>query len=119
MSISERLARRRPNRRPQVELADHHRDVQGGAIRAAIFGISDGLVTNVSLILGVAGADADPGVVRLAGLAGMVAGAFSMAAGEFVSMSAQKELLEREIEVERRSLASQPRRERQELISIY
>jgi len=96
-----------------------HRDVQGGAIRAAIFGISDGLVTNVSLILGVAGAAADPGVIRLAGLAGLAAGAFSMAAGEYISMSAQKELLERELEVERRSLAIRPAFERRELASIY
>src|SRR5437879_13253570 len=80
----------------------HHRDVQGGAARAAVFGISDGLLTNVSLILGVAGAGPAAGVVRLAGLAGLVAGAFSMAAGELVSMSAQKELLERELEGERR-----------------
>jgi VIT1/CCC1 family predicted Fe2+/Mn2+ transporter len=93
--------------------------VQGGTIRAAIFGISDGLVTNVSLILGVAGAAADPGVVRLAGLAGLAAGAFSMAAGEYVSMTAQKELLERELEVERRSLAARPAFERRELASIY
>jgi len=96
-----------------------HRDVQGGAIRAAIFGISDGLVTNVSLILGVAGAAADPGVIRLAGLAGMAAGAFSMAAGEYVSMAAQKELLERELDVERRSLATRPSFERRELAAIY
>ena len=96
-----------------------HRDMQGGAIRAAIFGISDGLVTNVSLILGVAGAAADPDVIRLAGLAGLAAGAFSMAAGEYISMSAQKELLERELEVERRSLATRPAFERRELASIY
>lgn len=102
-----------------VELADHHRDVQGGAIRAAVFGVSDGLVTNVSLILGIAGAAADPGIVRLAGLAGLVAGAFSMAAGEYVSMAAQKELLERELDVERRSLRANPRAERRELADIY
>jgi vacuolar iron transporter family protein len=95
----------------------HHRDVQGGAARAAVFGISDGLLTNVSLILGVAGAVAQtsPGVVRLAGLAGLVGGAFSMAAGEYVSMSAQKELLEREIELERRELARNPEAETREL----
>jgi vacuolar iron transporter family protein len=97
----------------------HHRDVQGGAIRAAIFGVSDGLVTNVSLILGVAGADADPGVIRLAGLAGLVAGAVSMAAGEYVSMSAQKELLERELQIERQSLQDNPRAEQRELADIY
>lgn len=100
-------------------LDPHHRDVQGGAIRAAVFGVSDGLVTNVSLILGITGAAADPGVVRLAGLAGLVAGAFSMAAGEYVSMAAQRELLERELDLERRSLAADPAFEAKELASIY
>ena len=102
-------------RRGPFRRREHHRDVQGGAIRAAIFGISDGLVTNASLILGVAGADAVPGTVRLAGLAGLIAGAISMAAGEFVSMSAQTELLERELDVERRSLEENPEYEEQEL----
>src|SRR3989440_12927424 len=75
----------------------HHRNIQGGTARAAVFGISDGLVSNVALILGVAGASPAPGVVRLAGLAGLIAGAVSMAAGEWVSMTAQSELLEREL----------------------
>src|SRR5438045_6941089 len=87
-----------PPRRLGEQLVDdhHHRDVAGGAARAAVFGVSDGLVSNVSLILGVAGAvaDSNPGIVRLAGMAGLVAGAFSMAAGEYVSMRAQTELLE-------------------------
>ena len=97
----------------------HHRDVQGGAARAAVFGISDGLLTNVSLILGVAGAGPAAGVVRLAGLAGLVAGAFSMAAGELVSMSAQKELLEHELEVERRELERHPEAETLELAATF
>src|SRR5579864_3183195 len=98
---------------------EHHRNVQGGAARAAVFGISDGLLTNVSLILGVAGAGPAAGVVRLAGLAGLVAGAFSMAAGEFVSMSAQKELLEHELEVERRELERHPEAETKELAGTF
>jgi vacuolar iron transporter family protein len=97
----------------------HHRDIQSGGARAAIFGISDGLVTNVSLILGVAGAHPGGSIVRLSGLAGLVAGAFSMAAGEFVSMQAQRELLERELEVEREALAQSPAAERGELTAIY
>lgn len=119
--MSRRLDTRSATRQTASGVGAHHnhRNVQGGAIRAAIFGISDGLVTNVSLILGVAGAAADPGVVRLAGLAGLAAGAFSMAAGEYVSMTAQKELLERELEVERQSLATRPAFERRELTSIY
>ena len=97
----------------------HHRDIQGGAARAAVLGVSDGLVTNVSLILGVAGANTAAGTVRLAGLAGLLAGAFSMAAGEYVSMRAQTELLERELEMERISLRRAPTQERRELAALY
>lgn len=97
----------------------HHRDVQSGGARAAVFGISDGLVTNVSLILGVAGAAPAGTFVRLTGLAGLVAGAFSMAAGEYVSMRAQRELLQHELEVERQALEHSPQAERQELAAIY
>ena len=97
----------------------HHRKVQGGAARAAVFGISDGLVSNVALILGVAGASPSAGIVRLAGLSGLVAGAFSMASGEYVSMRAQTELLERELEMERAEIARRPENERRELVQIY
>jgi len=102
-----------------VEHEHHHRKIQGGAARAAVFGISDGLVSNVSIILGVAGANAGPGIVRLAGLAGLVGGAFSMAAGEYGSMRAQTELLERELELERIEIGRRPEGERQELAGIY
>lgn len=97
----------------------HHLDVQSGGARAAVFGISDGLVTNVSLILGVAGAHPAGSFVRLAGLAGLVAGAFSMAAGEYVSMQAQRELLQRELDVERKALRQSPDSEHKELTAIY
>jgi len=97
----------------------HHRDLSGGAARAAIFGVSDGLVSNVALILGVAGASPAPGFVRLAGLAGLVAGAVSMAAGEYVSVKAQVELLERELALERIELERRPEVEQRELASIY
>lgn len=97
----------------------HHRDIQGGAARAGIFGVSDGLVSNVALILGVAGASPAPDIVRLAGLAGLVGGAFSMAAGEFVSMRAQQELLERELEMERTEIHRRPEYERRELAALY
>jgi vacuolar iron transporter family protein len=97
----------------------HHRNVQSGGARAAVFGISDGLVTNVSLILGVAGAHPSGGIVRLSGLAGLVAGAFSMAAGEYVSMQAQRELLQRELEVEREAIEKSPAAEQGELVAIY
>lgn len=99
--------------------AEHHRNVAGGGPRALVFGASDGLVTNASLILGFAGAATSPGVVRLAGFAGLAAGAFSMAAGELVSMQAQRELLERELRVEREALAANPDAEEAELRAIY
>jgi len=107
---------------PEAPGHEHdHRNIQGGAARAAVFGISDGLTTNVSLILGVAGAGATTGAafVRLAGLAGLVGGAFSMAAGEYVSMRAQSELLERELEVERVEIQRRPESETRELAEIY
>ena len=97
----------------------HHRDVRGGGARAAVFGLSDGLVTNVSLVLGVAGANPGGSIVRLVGVAGLVAGSFSMAAGEYLSMTAQRELMERELEVERRSLHRSPEGEAAELRGMY
>lgn len=102
-----------------AEAHHDHRDITGGPARAAVFGMSDGLTTNVALILGVAGAHPAAGVVRLAGLAGLIGGAFSMAAGEWVSMKAQSELLERELAIERRALAHAPDKERRELAAIY
>jgi VIT1/CCC1 family predicted Fe2+/Mn2+ transporter len=96
-----------------------HRDVQGGAFRAAVLGAGDGLITNVSLVLGVAGASTAGSAVRLAGVAGMLAGSFSMAAGELVSVRAQQELVEREIAVERSELAEEPEAEQRELAGMY
>jgi VIT1/CCC1 family predicted Fe2+/Mn2+ transporter len=81
--------------------------------------VSDGLVTNVSLILGMAGAHPGPGVVRLAGVAGLIGGAFSMAAGEYISMRAQTELLENELARERHEIRHRPELERRELVRIY
>jgi len=96
-----------------------HRSVSGGLARAAVFGVSDGLVSNISLILGVAGGGVSGSVVRLAGLAGLIAGAVSMAAGEYVSVSAQNELIQRELEVERREMDKHPEAETAELARIY
>jgi VIT1/CCC1 family predicted Fe2+/Mn2+ transporter len=84
-----------------------------------VFGVSDGLVSNVGLILGVAGADPGPGVVRVAGLAGLLAGAISMAAGEYNSMRVQAELLQRELDLERIELRRNPNVEKVELQQIY
>ena len=96
-----------------------HRSVSGGLARASVFGVSDGLVSNVSLILGFAGSGADNTVVRLAGIAGAVAGAISMAAGEWVSVSSQNDLIERELDIERRELLHNTAHETEELAAIY
>src|SRR3984957_4627314 len=96
-----------------------HRDVQGGTTRAAVLGAGDGLLTNLSLVLGVAGASASASAVRLAGVAGLLAGAFSMAAGELVSVRAQQEMVEREVQVEREELAEDPAGEQRELAEMY
>jgi VIT1/CCC1 family predicted Fe2+/Mn2+ transporter len=98
---------------------DSHRSVAGGLARAAVFGISDGLVSNVSLVLGFAGGGVSASVVRLAGLAGLVAGATSMAAGEFVSVSAQNELIQREVALERNEIINNTETETQELAYFY
>ena len=98
---------------------EHHRDLQGGGVRAAVFGASDGLVSNVLLIVGLAGADVSSGVVRTAGVAGLLAGAISMAAGEYVSVRAQNDLVARELEKERQALAEDPEEETEELAQVY
>lgn len=97
-----------------------HRGLGGGGnLRAAVFGINDGLVSNASLIFGVAGASSDPAVVLLTGVAGLTAGAFAMATGEFVSVRSQRELFEYQIGLERDELAEYPDAEAQELALIY
>ncbi len=96
-----------------------HRRGTSGTLRATVFGVSDGLVSNTSLVMGFAGAQTEGKFVLLAGLAGLLAGAFSMAAGEYVSMRAQRELFERQIELERDELAVAPEEERRELALIY
>jgi VIT1/CCC1 family predicted Fe2+/Mn2+ transporter len=96
-----------------------HRGAGGGTLRAAVFGVSDGLVSNLSLVMGFAGASAEADIVLLAGLSGLLAGASSMAAGEYVSMKAQRELLERQIALEAAELAVTPQEEAAELALIY
>ena len=96
-----------------------HRDVTGGWLRPAVFGVMDGLVSNTALVAGVAGGGAPPRTVLLAGLAGLAAGAFSMATGEYVSVASQRELTRAEIEVEKREIARVPEAEEAELAAIY
>jgi VIT1/CCC1 family predicted Fe2+/Mn2+ transporter len=96
-----------------------HRDVTGSWMRPAVFGVMDGLVSNTALIAGVAGGGVPARTVMLAGLAGLAAGAFSMATGEYVSVASQRELTRAEIEIEKREIARVPQAEEAELAEIY
>ena len=116
MSDTRGMTRAKPAHMPPP---DHHDALDDSTARAAVFGVSDGLVTNVSLILGVAGATTSADVVRLAGVASLLAGAFSMAAGEYISVTAQRELVEAEIARERHELKVNPEGERVELAQLY
>jgi VIT1/CCC1 family predicted Fe2+/Mn2+ transporter len=96
-----------------------HRTSYGGSLRAAVFGVNDGLISNFSLVMGVAGAEASPRLVLLTGVAGLLAGAFSMAAGEYVSVRSQRELYEQQLALEEQELESSPEEETEELSLIY
>jgi VIT1/CCC1 family predicted Fe2+/Mn2+ transporter len=99
---------------------DHeHRDVSGGWLRPTVFGAMDGLVTNVSLIAGVGGGGLDRSRIILTGLAGLVAGAFSMATGEYTSVTSQNELVRAEVEIERSQLEKYPEYEQAELAEAF
>ncbi len=96
-----------------------HRSTRIGWLRAAVLGANDGIVSTASLVLGVAAGGATPGAILAAGVAGTVAGAMSMAAGEYVSVSSQADTERSDLERERRELRAQPAAERQELAGIY
>lgn len=120
-----KLLRRRPD---PTQMMPHEGPVEGepeaiiggrsGALRAAVFGVNDGLVSNLALIMGFAGANPEPEIILLAGVAGLVAGAFSMAAGEYQSMRVQREIFERLIHLEAHELATDPRGETEELVVL-
>jgi VIT1/CCC1 family predicted Fe2+/Mn2+ transporter len=95
-----------------------HRGGRAGNLRAAVFGMNDGLISNLSLVLGVAAAGTGHDTVLLTGAAGLLAGAFSMAVGEYVSVSTQRDVLLRQIELERRELSEAPEEEAQELARL-
>jgi VIT1/CCC1 family predicted Fe2+/Mn2+ transporter len=92
---------------------------EGGTLRAAVLGVNDGLVSNFSLVMGVSGGTSDTGIILLAGLAGLLAGAFSMAAGEYVSMRSQKDVYENLVRMERTELELWPEEEEAELAAFY
>lgn len=96
-----------------------HRTDKSGALRAAIFGVSDGLVSNTALVMGFAGSGVASSTVLFAGFAGLLAGAFSMAAGEYVSVASQTDLFRRELRMEAQELAEKPLEEQKELELLY
>lgn len=102
-----------------AEVGRRHRKLSGGNLRAAVFGVNDGLLSNTSLILGMAGAEFDSGLLLTAGIAGLLAGALSMAAGEYLSMRSQREFYEYQIDLERAELALYPDQEAEEMAVIY
>ena len=110
----------KPEPRQQIANRERwHRGDRSGALRAGIFGVSDGLVSNTALVMGFAGSGSARSVILLAGIAGLLAGSFSMAAGEYVSMSGQREMYEREISLEAQELEENPEEEHAELVLLY
>ena len=101
------------------QVGERHRGVSGGNLRATIFGINDGLVSNAALVMGVAGSGAAPSIVLMTGTAGLLAGALSMAAGEYVSVRSQRDMYEYQIALEKEELAEYPDEEAEELALIY
>ena len=101
------------------EIGHTHADVTGGWLRPAVFGAMDGLVTNIALVAGVGGAGASSHVIVLSGVAGLVAGAFSMALGEYTSVGTQNNAIEAEAAVEREELRTNPEAEQAELVQMY
>lgn len=120
------MSRTSPKRPPIMPHRPGHPEQRGtsggksGTLRAGIFGVNDGLVSNLSLIMGVAGATStNPKFVVLAGVAGLLAGAFSMGAGEYISMRVQRDVFEQLIELERWELETMPDEELRELTKLY
>jgi VIT1/CCC1 family predicted Fe2+/Mn2+ transporter len=110
----------KPDPRKQIAKREGwHRGDRSGALRAGVFGVSDGLVSNTSLVMGFAGSGSARAAILLAGVAGLLAGAFSMAAGEYVSMSSQREMYQREISLEAQELEDNPEEEHAELVLLY
>ncbi|MCK9519144.1 MAG: VIT1/CCC1 family protein [Dehalococcoidia bacterium] len=112
-------SRRIPEPGVIAQIEGRHRGASGNALRAAVLGVNDGLVSNLSLVMGVAGASPGRDVVFLAGLAGLLAGAFSMALGEWISVRSSAEAYERQREIERDELELMPEEEEEELTLIY
>ena len=102
-----------------VKAEQWHSQNYGGSLRAAVFGVNDGLISNFGLVMGIAGTSAEPRFVLLAGIEGLLAGAFSMAAGEYISVRSQRELYEQQLALEAQELEASPEEEHEELSLIY
>ncbi len=102
-----------------AQLEGRHRSAGGNALRAAVLGASDGLLSNMSLVMGVAGASLTNNAILLTGLAGMLAGSFSMALGEWISVQSSRELYQKQIRTEQEEIATNPEEEIGELALIY
>ena len=102
-----------------ARLEGRHRSTGGNALRAGVLGANDGLVSVLSLVMGVAGAAMDSHAILITGLAGLLAGAISMAMGEWLSVQSSRELYTRQLDVERQELAESPEEEKEELALIY
>ena len=118
MGLSLAAARALIGRDPQDVTAPHETRASA-VLRPVVFGANDGLVSNLALVMGVAGASAEPGIIVLAGIAGLLAGAFSMGVGEYISVQSQRELLEYQLAFQRRQLLEVPEQERRILIDAY
>ncbi len=119
--VLQQMLRRRSgaNGSEVARVEGRHRNASGNTLRAAVLGANDGLCSNLSLVMGIAGATSSTPVILVSGLAGLLAGASSMALGEWISVTSSRELAERELRVERDELAAAPEEEREELQLIY
>lgn len=102
-----------------ARMEGRHRAAGGNALRAAVLGASDGLLSNLSLVMGVAGAELSGGAIIITGLSGLLAGAFSMALGEWISVQSSRELYQHQIKTEQYEIATFPEEETEELVLIY
>ena len=104
---------------PEGALGAENSSLTSGSLRAAVLGVNDGLVSNFSLVMGVAGGTTNSDIILLAGVAGLLAGAFSMAAGEYISMRSQRDVYEHQISRERAEIEQWPEEEEEELALLY
>lgn len=120
-TVRSRILRRIPVLRPRglPDPSSPHETRANSILRPIVFGGNDGLVSNLALVMGVAGANPAPGVIVLAGIAGLIAGAFSMGVGEYISVQSQRELLDYQLAFQRHQLAHAPEQERRILTAIY